>query len=186
MARLVFITGGCRSGKSGYALSFSEKLAGPKFYIATCNPCDEEMKARVKRHKNERDSVVWKTIEEPIDIFSAMKKVKSGGVALIDCVTLWVANMMNDLRDKNNEDIENEILSSVRRFLSELEKTDATVVIVSNEVGMGIAPANDVARLFRDTAGRVNQAFASSADDVYFMASGLPMILKKGGKVESS
>ncbi|VAX19023.1 Adenosylcobinamide kinase / Adenosylcobinamide-phosphate guanylyltransferase [hydrothermal vent metagenome] len=186
MARLVFVTGGCRSGKSGYALSFAEKLAGPKFYIATCNPCDDEMDARVKRHKNERDSTVWKTIEEPIDLLSAMKKVENGGVVLIDCVTLWISNLMHDLRDKNNDEIENEILQSVRRFLFELEKTDATVVIVSNEVGMGIAPANDVARLFRDIAGRVNQLFAASSGDVYFMASGLPMILKQRGDNESS
>ncbi len=171
--KTVFVLGGARSGKSAFALKLSSKLPGQKTYLATAEPLDAEMAGRIERHKSERPPG-WATIEEPVGIAAAIKGVDSagGGVILLDCLTLWLSNLIRT--GKSDE----EILFSVEGLKEALEETGASVVAVSNEVGSGIVPDNAVARRFRDLAGIVNQRMAEFAGEVYFVAAGLPLRLK--------
>ncbi len=172
--RIVFVLGGARSGKSGFALKLSAEFPGQKTYLATAEPFDTEMAGRIERHKSERPAD-WDTIEEPTDIAAAIKGVGSpegGGVILLDCLTLWLSNLVR--AGQSDE----EILLSVEGLKEACEETGSSVVAVSNEVGSGIVPDNAVARRFRDLAGIVNQRMAEFAGEVYFVAAGLPVRLK--------
>jgi adenosylcobinamide kinase/adenosylcobinamide-phosphate guanylyltransferase len=170
MARVVFITGGARSGKSSFALNEASKLKGKKAFIATLQPLDEEMKARVQRHKAER-STEWNTFEEPLDLKKLLSQLNDYSVVLIDCLTLWLSNLMLKGRDIDLE---------IEELISALNSKRETlrVFIVSNEVGMGIVPENKMARQFRDVAGMLNQKMAQIADEVYFLVSGMPLKIK--------
>jgi adenosylcobinamide kinase/adenosylcobinamide-phosphate guanylyltransferase len=171
--RVVFVLGGARSGKSGFALKLSAELPGQKTYLATAEPFDTEMAKRIERHKSERPAD-WDTIEEPTNIAAAIKGVDhgSGGVILLDCLTLWLANLVK--AGQSDE----EIFLSVEGLKEACEETGSSVVAVSNEVGSGIVPDNAMARRFRDLAGIVNQRMAEFAGEVYFVAAGLPVRLK--------
>jgi adenosylcobinamide kinase/adenosylcobinamide-phosphate guanylyltransferase len=170
MARVVFITGGARSGKSSFALKEASKIKGKKAFIATLQPLDEEMKARVQRHKAER-STEWNTFEEPLDLKKLLGQLNDYSVVLIDCLTLWLSNLMLKGRDIDLE-IE-ELISALNS-----KRENLWVFVVSNEVGMGIVPENKMARQFRDVAGMLNQKMAQIADEVYFLVSGMPLKIK--------
>ncbi len=169
----ILVLGGCRSGKSSHALELAEKVSGDnRLYIATCVPYDGEMQDRVDRHRKERDTT-WTTIETPVEIAETiLKNSRNAGVILIDCLTLWVTNLL--MADKS----EDEIMSEVLQLESALEKANCPVIMVSNEVGAGIVPENSLARHFRDIAGFVNQKIAKCADTVYFTAAGIPLKIK--------
>ncbi|MBI4844848.1 MAG: bifunctional adenosylcobinamide kinase/adenosylcobinamide-phosphate guanylyltransferase [Nitrospirae bacterium] len=169
--KIVFITGGARSGKSSFALREADKLEGRKAYIATAQALDEEMKGRIRRHKEERGAG-WDTFEEPLKVSELLGKIKGEYcVIVLDCLTLWLSNLMMADADVNNE---------IEKFLNALRVTHhaSRLLIVSNEVGMGIVPENELARRFRDMAGFLNQKAAEIADEVYLVTAGIPIKIK--------
>lgn len=169
MRKIIFITGGARSGKSSFALKEASEISGKKAYIATAEALDGEMKERIEKHKRDRGNE-WDTYEEPLDISDAINKIKDEySVILFDCLTLWLSNLL-----MNDKAVEKEI----GRFVDSLSAISCTLYIVSNEVGMGIVPENELARRFRDMAGMLNQKVAEIADDVYMVVAGMPIKIK--------
>ncbi|MEM7060601.1 MAG: bifunctional adenosylcobinamide kinase/adenosylcobinamide-phosphate guanylyltransferase [Pseudomonadota bacterium] len=165
-ARVSFILGGARSGKSARALALAAAAPGPYTFLATAEALDEEMADRIGLHKAERGPE-WGLIEEPLDIAPAVQAHKNG-VLLIDCLTLWLSNLMHHERLVEVESA---------RLIDALSGA-GRVILVSNEVGLAIAPENALARRFRDAQGRLNQTVAAAADHVEFIAAGLPLTLK--------
>jgi adenosylcobinamide kinase/adenosylcobinamide-phosphate guanylyltransferase len=171
MARIIFILGGARSGKSTYALELAKKYKRVAF-IATCQGRDLEMRQRILKHKNSRPKD-WETFEEPEALADLLAKIgNSFDCIIIDCLTLLVSNLI--LAGEK----EGKILNKFTEILRQLKKKKAAVIMVSNEVGLGIVPATKLGRDFRDIAGKINQAAGQSADRVIFMAAGLPMEIK--------
>lgn len=172
--RIVLVIGGARSGKSSFALKNADSINGKKAYIATAQAFDSEMEQRIQRHKNERPDD-WSTIEEPLNLASAIgEAINRYDVVLIDCLTLWLSNLMHAGRDIDKE---------IDRFVNflkapELRQHKYELFLVSNEVGMGIVPENSLSRQFRDFAGILNQKVAQAADEVYLMAAGLSTKIK--------
>jgi adenosylcobinamide kinase/adenosylcobinamide-phosphate guanylyltransferase len=163
----LFVLGGARSGKSSYAQSRAEALPGPHIYIATAQAWDAEMEDRIARHRADRGTS-WSTVEAPLDLPQAIA-AQSAPVVLVDCLTLWATNLM--LGDHDVEAATDALCETVRDF-------DGTIILVANEVGLGIVPDNALARAFRDVAGRMNQRIAAIADEAQFLAAGLPLRLK--------
>lgn len=166
---VTLVLGGARSGKS----AFSEKLVCEaslqRVYLATAEAGDEEMADRIRMHKARRGEG-WRNVEEPVDLPGTLEKAsRTGYPVLVDCLTLWVTNLM-----LGGHDVE----KASARLCETLGRLNAPVVVVSNEVGLGIVPDNAMARAFRDHAGRVNQQVAAAANEVYFLAAGLPLKMK--------
>jgi adenosylcobinamide kinase/adenosylcobinamide-phosphate guanylyltransferase len=172
--KITFITGGARSGKSSFALKTASALDGQKAYLATAEDLDQEMKERISRHKEARGSD-WNTHEEPVKIADALKGIMDRyDVAVLDCLTLWLSNLVC-----NNMNCENDIEDFINVIKNaEAGTRNAKLFIVSNEVGMGIVPENELARRFRDLAGVLNQKVAQLADEVYLVTAGIPMKIK--------
>jgi adenosylcobinamide kinase/adenosylcobinamide-phosphate guanylyltransferase len=169
LPRLTFVLGGARSGKSRYAESLVMACAPPWVYVATAQAFDEEMSTRIAVHRNRRDAR-WHNVEAPLDLPAAVVAHGNEGHAiLIDCLTLWLSNLMLAGQDSDAE---------LQRLLIALREARGPVVIVSNEVGFGIVPENALARKFRDAQGRVNMQIAAIADRAVLIAAGLPLILK--------
>ena len=165
---MTFVLGGARSGKSRYAEELSTKHRGRKTYIATAETIDSEMQARITEHRRRRGAG-WETSEAPLDLVAALVACKTEFV-LIDCITVWIGNLMHHKRD---------VCAEVERLCEVLAGAQARIVVVSNEVGFGIVPENALARAFRDEQGFANQRIAGIADEVVFVAAGLPIVLKK-------
>lgn len=166
---LLFVLGGARSGKSRYALNRAEALPGELLFVATAQALDNEMDSRIARHREERGPR-WRTIEEPVDLAAVVQaEARADRVLLIDCLTLWASNLMFADRD---------IDTATGALVAALGEAQGPVILVANEVGLGIVPDNALARRFRDVAGIVNQAVAACVDEAVFMAAGLPMRLK--------
>jgi adenosylcobinamide kinase/adenosylcobinamide-phosphate guanylyltransferase len=178
MARIILITGGSRSGKSTYAQHIAESISGDRTYIATCPVIDEEMEARIQRHREARCAGNWQTIEETTDLVAALTRAKESRVILIDCLTLWVNNLLYQFELQKKAMGEEEIVERCRDILDVCDEISGTVIFVTNEIGMGIVPDNALSRQYRDLAGRCNQIMASRADFVVFMVSGLPLRIK--------
>jgi len=173
MKKSTFVIGGCRSGKSSYAQVLAEKISGKKLYIATCIPQDDEMRARASLHQQQRGDE-WETLEEPVELAAAIRTNKEKyAVILVDCLTLWVSNILLSSAGKPG------LEKACRALAESLNTTGCPVVLVSNEVGAGIVPENELARLYRDEAGRVNQAMAAVADRVIWMVAGIPVKIKE-------
>ncbi|MFH1153600.1 MAG: bifunctional adenosylcobinamide kinase/adenosylcobinamide-phosphate guanylyltransferase [Pseudomonadota bacterium] len=170
---ITLVIGGCRSGKSRYALDKANSLGGTKnMFIATSIPEDPDMEDRVRRHRKERGNK-WITAEVPVDIAACIHEQSSGAdVILVDCLTLWVSNLMLSRVDHDG------ILEKTRALVEVLGKASCPVILVSNEVGAGIVPENRLARQFRDMAGFVNQRMAAAADKVVWMVAGIPVTVK--------
>ncbi|NNG04628.1 MAG: bifunctional adenosylcobinamide kinase/adenosylcobinamide-phosphate guanylyltransferase [Inquilinus sp.] len=163
------VLGGARSGKSGYAEALVESRAGAFLYLATATAGDAEMAERIARHR-ERRGPRWATVEEPLALVETVRRLAGPGrTVLVDCLTLWLSNLMAAERDIDRE---------IADLAAALPTLAGPVVLVSNEVGQGIVPDNPLARAFRDNAGRLNQAVAAMVPGVVFMAAGLPLILK--------
>jgi len=177
MAQTIFITGGARSGKSFFAEKRALQFGAPLGYLATSQALDDEMNERVVKHR-ERRGTEWSTIEEPVNLPQALADCDGEYRAiLVDCVTLWLSNLLFKYEDVP-ETVEERIKDDVQQLIRTLNKMITPVILVSNEVGMGIVPDNRLARLFRDIAGTANQALAAAADEVHVVISGIPLKLK--------
>lgn len=165
---LTLILGGARSGKSSYAEALLTALPAPWAYVATAEAFDDEMRDRIRHHQARRGAG-WVQYETPLDIAAALSGDAAGQPCLVDCLTLWLSNLMHAERD---------IVRETEALIGALSKRSAPCIMVSNEVGLGIVPDNTLARQFRDEAGRLNQRIAGVADCVVFVAAGLPMTLK--------
>lgn len=175
MNHLTLILGGARSGKSRFAMEHGKKSGVSKYYIATAHALDPEMVRRIEQHQKERPAD-WKTIEEPERISEALRSIEGkADVAVIDCLTLWLSNLLMKLKDD-----EKQIRDEMDRFVEVAGGVDLCVVAVSNEVGLGIIPADPLSRLFRDLAGILHQRLAQVAHEVYWMTAGIPVKIKGG------
>lgn len=169
MSRSLLVLGGARSGKSGYALKRAEAEEGEHVFVATAQAFDAEMRERIERHRGERGAL-WATVEAPIDLVETLEAWRGrGAVLLVDCLTLWTSNLLL---------AGNDIGKATQGLCAAIGAHDGTIILVANEVGLGIVPDNALARSFRDEAGRMNQAIAAAADEVTFIAAGLPLRLK--------
>jgi len=170
--RTYFITGGARSGKSAFAEKLAGGHAGKRAYIATAQALDVEMAARIEKHRKDRGTS-WDTFEEPLAVAELLRKLNGRYEALLlDCLTLWLSNVMA------HSDGDEAVLFRSDELISIILEFNGSCIVVSNEVGLGIVPDNPLARRFRDFAGILNQKMARVADDVYFTASGIPMKIK--------
>lgn len=170
--RIVLVTGGARSGKSSYALQLG-KTFSKKAYVATAQALDREMRERIEKHRKERDAS-FVTVEAPFELTGTLQKLSAGfDFVSVDCLTLWLSNLL--LKGSNPSILEQEI----GNFLNFLPARPFTLALVSNEVGMGVVPDNELGRKFRDLQGELNQQVAERADEVILMVSGLPVFVKK-------
>jgi adenosylcobinamide kinase / adenosylcobinamide-phosphate guanylyltransferase len=167
LPQLTLVLGGARSGKSVYAEQLLTSIPGPWAYIATAEAFDDEMRERIKLHKSRRSG--WVDHETPLELADTLANRTAELPSLVDCLTLWVSNLMQ---------AERPIAAATDTLIAALSKRVAPCVMVSNEVGLGIVPDNALARAFRDEAGRLNQKIAAVADKVVFVAAGLPLTLK--------
>ena len=165
---LTLILGGARSGKTRYAETLIKALPRPWTYVATAEIWDGEMAERIARHQADRSEAGWITREAPVEIWQALD---DSSPVLVDCLTLWLTNLMLG---------EHDIEAAVTRLEAALEKRTAPTFLVANEVGLGIVPDNKLAREFRDHAGRLHQRLAAQADRVVLMVAGLPLVVKPG------
>ncbi|HPU41734.1 MAG TPA: bifunctional adenosylcobinamide kinase/adenosylcobinamide-phosphate guanylyltransferase [Acetivibrio clariflavus] len=185
MKHLIVVTGGARSGKSTFAEKIAKDCNCDVVYIATSIPFDDEMKARIKKHVEQRPAH-WKTIEAYKDLDKHLAGIESGqAVYLLDCITIMITNLMLEASiDWDNASgsecdfVESRIKLEMEKLLKVVDEKDTTFILVTNEVGMGIVPENKLSRIFRDIAGRVNQMLAQAADEVYFCVSGIPVKIK--------
>ena len=164
------VLGGARSGKTRFALAQAERTRAALVMIATAQPLDGEMAERIARHRGERGDR-WRTVEAPLDLPGAVRTLHAGECAVVDCLTLWVSNLMHAGRDVERAGAD----------LADAVAGPAEVILVSNEVGWGIVPDNALARRFRDEAGRLHQSLAARADRVILVVAGLPLPLKAVG-----
>jgi len=170
--KIIFIAGGCRSGKSRFALDYANQHFSKKLYLATCEALDEEMAQRIAHHKKTR-SPEWQTIEEPVEIVGKIRRYgDEAEVILLDCITLWLSNFL--MRQKDDS----EIMEEITTLIDTIKEKQTSFILVSNEVGLGIVPADPLSRRFRDLSGMANRRIAEAADTAIFMASGIPIFLK--------
>lgn len=169
MTSSLLVLGGARSGKSAYAQARAEALAGGLIYIATAQAFDAEMADRIARHRADRDGR-WTTVEEPLDLPAAIAtNSRADSVVLVDCLTLWASNLL--LADHDLD-------AALQALTAAVTESRGAVILVANEVGLGIVPDNALARRFRDYAGSINQAVAAAVSEAVMMFAGLPMTLK--------
>jgi len=166
---IILVGGGARSGKSRHALELARRRGTRLVFLATAETFDEEMVARVARHRAERGTE-FSTVEEPLEIAAAVRKTSDVDAIVIDCLTLWLSNLM--LASGRDVDAE------VEKFIAAAQSSSATVIAVTNEVGCGIVPDNTLGRDFRDRSGILNQRVASVAEEVYWMIFGQPLRVK--------
>jgi adenosylcobinamide kinase/adenosylcobinamide-phosphate guanylyltransferase len=191
---MIFITGGARSGKSGLAERLARERAaalvgvaagtdGADFqavvtYIATAEPKDGEMRERIAQHRQRRP-VAWQTVEAPVNLPGAVEAALAGGdIVLIDCLTVYISNLLMNQGIAGSERVKDAVDREMDQLVEVCQSGDGRVILVSNEVGMGIVPDNVLARTFRDVAGRANQKLAAAADEVFLCISGIPMRVK--------
>jgi len=171
--RLALILGGARSGKSRYGLGLAARCPGPRLFVATCQPRDAEMEARIEAHQRERGSD-WATREVPLQLAAALDKAQNSyGVVVVDCLTMWVSNLL-----LTESAPQGSIQTACEHLLEVLARTAAPTILISNEVGWGIVPDNPLAREFRDQAGWLHQRLAQVADLVVLVVAGVPMLIK--------
>ncbi len=170
---VVLVMGGAKSGKSRISLDICNNLARKKMFIATAQALDNEMKERIRRHQEDRGGD-WVTVEEPIEIIDKIRGFDSeDAVILLDCLTLWISNLFMKYGEFHQP--VNELCDE---FIKQMTKAKGVIIVVSNEVGMGIVPDNDLARVYRDVAGSLNQRIARIARKVVTVMAGLPLVLK--------
>jgi len=169
--KVVFITGGARSGKSRFAQKGAASSGLPVVYVATASARDEEMKTRIEEHRRSRPKE-WLTIEEEVDLLGAISTLKEVHAVIIDCLTLWTSNLV----ERGFED--SQVLSKTEELLEYMKSSRHVFFVISNEIGWGVVPLTPLGRRFRDLQGLVNQMVAKRADEVYLMVCGLPLKVK--------
>ncbi|MBN1905875.1 MAG: bifunctional adenosylcobinamide kinase/adenosylcobinamide-phosphate guanylyltransferase [Deltaproteobacteria bacterium] len=170
----MLVLGGVRSGKSSLALDLCNKMKGDRYFLATAQPFDDEMEYRIKRHQEERGSG-WTTVEESVDIVKKIKELDGDKtIILLDCLTLWLSNLY--MKYESDVDM---VYKEIERFVEGISGIKGRLVLVSNEVGMGIVPENKLARMYRDASGTMNRKVAGIADKVIITFAGLPLVLKE-------
>jgi adenosylcobinamide kinase/adenosylcobinamide-phosphate guanylyltransferase len=169
---VILVGGGARSGKSRFALGLARCLGSQKAFLATAEARDQEMAGRIAHHQRQRGSD-FETIEEPIEVATALERIEAD-VVVVDCLTLWLANLM--LRGDEPE----RVLNQVDNLMAALRGLPRHVILVTNEVGMGIVPDNPLGRAFRDVCGTAHQRLSRTADEVYFAVLGTILRLKPG------
>ena len=179
MARIILITGGARSGKSNYAQERAESMAGSRSYVATCpGPdamADSELQDRIDRHQQDRREKGWATVEEQTDIRGAIDRFYEREVLLIDCLTLWINNLLHRADGNLNED---DIVQHCEQLIDSCRSHPGTILLVTNEVGLGVVPEYSLGRRFRDLLGRCNQVVAAAAHEVVLVTCGIPLTIK--------
>ena len=173
MCLTILVTGGARSGKSSFAEKRTKQLGSSLMYIATSEIIDSEMEKRVAEHQARRGSE-WQTLHAPLKLAEALSETDGKGPCLVDCLTIWLNNLIF-----HNEDT----IVATKELIKVLEQRSDPVVLVTNEVGSGIVPENALARRFRDEAGRMNQIISQVADEVYVSISGIPLQIKSNPKL---
>ena len=183
MKKIILLLGGARSGKSSYAQELAKKMSTKGLFVATAQAGDDDMRRRIENHKLKRPAA-WRTLEITTDIGKAIEnEIEDDQIVIIDCITLLISNIFSRY-DENTfaiiEDsiLEKDVLSEIDDLLKCLQRTEASFIIISNEVGLGIVPDNRMGRLYRDILGRVNQMLSHEADEVYLMAAGIPLRVK--------
>jgi len=179
----ILIIGGARSGKSCFAQELALKLGESVLFVATATAGDEEMQHRIEEHQRAR-SATWTTLEVTTHIASQIsQKIGEAQVVVVDCITLLVNNIFSQYIDQTSEQIdasfiEKKVTREIDELVDGINHTDASFIIVTNEVGTGLVPANRVGRLYRDLLGKANQLLAQRVDEVYLMVAGLPVQIK--------
>ena len=180
MAKIILITGGARSGKSSYALELAESIATKRLFVATCPTVDAEMSDRVGRHQEERRGRGWVTVESETDLTTVLsKQTGEFDVVLIDCITLWVNNILFTCEGHHPPLDDHRIGELCNEWLRAAGSFAGTVICVTNEVGLGIVPDNALARKYRDLVGTCNQLIGRNASEVILVSCGIPLFLKK-------
>ena len=174
-----FLVGGARSGKSSLAVRLASAFGGPVVVVATAEARDDEMAERIRAHRSGRPPE-WEVVEAPMGLLAAIVGIREDGSVILDCLTLWVSNALEE--GLSEGDIDGE----ARKVASTLARRAAPSVVVSNEVGLGIVPDNALARRFRDAAGLLNQAVAAAVEEVVLLTAGLPLTLKSGCEDQST
>lgn len=178
MAKIILVTGGCRSGKSRFAQQIAEEIGVRRLYVATAPVLDEEMAQRVARHREMRSERNWDTREETLDVATCLNEADAYDVALCDCLTLWVNNLLYKASQEGVGLDEDDVARQTQALVVAAQQTSAAVIFVTNEVGAGIVPADELSRRFRDLAGRCNQVVAAAADSVFLTVCGVPVRVK--------
>lgn len=173
------IIGGARSGKSHFAQELARKAGGAVLFVATAEPGDEDMRQRIEKHRQARPAD-WMTIEVTTHVGRQItQNTGKATTVIIDCITLLVSNVFGQHDGEPDAAlIEKEVMAEIGELVGCIDRVDAGFIIVSNEVGLGLVPADRVSRLYRDLLGRANQALAQRADEVYLMVAGIPVIIK--------
>ncbi|OGW82818.1 MAG: hypothetical protein A2Z83_04435 [Omnitrophica bacterium GWA2_52_8] len=173
-SRLTFVTGGMRSGKSAYALNMSRRIGQCRAFIATAEPLDHEMRARIARHKDERKDE-FDTVEQPLYLAAALSgTIQRRDLIVVDCLTVWLNNLFHHFGPEDPR-----TAAEIAAFVSVLEnRGDCRLVIVSNEIGMGMVPEQPNLRRFTEELGRLNRLVAQAADEVFFLVAGVPLAIK--------
>lgn len=177
MAEIILITGGARSGKSRQAQTLAEAYPGKRLFIATSPVVDQEMRERIERHRNDRQEREWRTIEEPLRPMDILAGNPEAEVVLLDCLTLWLSNLLFEAEEPElfSEEM---IVTLTEELIAAARQRPGVVLIVTNEVGMGIVPENPLARHYRDLLGRCNQRIAAVADRVDLVTCGIAQTIK--------
>lgn len=178
MARITLITGGSRSGKSAFAQHLAEEQSGSRLFLATCPVTDPEMELRILRHVQDREKGNWATLEEQLDLAGQLRLAHRYDTVLVDCLTLWVNNLMFEATGRGYEIDEDRMRAETERMLAAARAHPGEVILVTNEVGMGIVPDNASARRYRDLIGRCNQCAGKGADRVYLVSCSIPIQIK--------
>ena len=177
------IIGGVGSGKSHFAQELALKLGGPVLFVATAEAGDEEMRQRIEQHKRKR-SADWSTLEVTTKVGSQIReKIGGAQVVIVDCITLLVNNIFSQYSDQSGEQlnvplIEQGVMAEIDGLVECINRLDASFIIVTNEVGLGVVPATRMGRLYRDLLAKTNRMLAQAADEVYLMVAGLPQLIK--------
>ncbi|MFC1916625.1 bifunctional adenosylcobinamide kinase/adenosylcobinamide-phosphate guanylyltransferase [Chloroflexota bacterium] len=180
MRKIILITGGARSGKSHFAQELAPRLGEPVLFVATAVAGDEEMKHRIEEHQKTRPAT-WSTLEATIHIGNQVsQKIGGAQAVIVDCITLLVSNILGEYSDQAGEQIdtpfiERKVINEISELVECINHLDASFIMVTNEVGMGLVPANKIGRVYRDLLGKANQMLAERADEIYLMVAGLPV-----------
>ncbi|MFZ5799531.1 MAG: bifunctional adenosylcobinamide kinase/adenosylcobinamide-phosphate guanylyltransferase [Desulfobulbus sp.] len=178
MARITLISGGSRSGKSAFAQRLAEEQPGSRLFLATCPVTDPEMELRILRHVRDRQKGNWSTLEEQVDLAGQLRLAHRFDTVLIDCLTLWINNLMFEAAGGKKALDEDRVRAETEQVLTAAREHPGEVIMVTNEVGLGIVPDNPDARLYRDLIGRCNQCAGIAADRVYLVSCGIPIQIK--------